>query len=131
MISVCILTRHRSQLLKSCPSPYLAVHPSDAAQLGLVSGDWAEVGAPGRQPARYAVRVTDDVPPGTAFVPFHWGAHRHAGGSVNTLLDSAVDPASGQPGLKFAAVAIRACQSDPALARAETTFPGGNAHDLD
>jgi assimilatory nitrate reductase catalytic subunit len=57
--------------------------------------------------ARYEVRVTDDVLPRTVFVPFHWGAHRHAGGSINTLLDATADPRSKQPGLKFQAVLVR------------------------
>jgi anaerobic selenocysteine-containing dehydrogenase len=95
------------QLLKSCPTPYVAVHPADARRLGLVEGAWAEIRVAGRGQARYEVRVTDDVLPGIVFVPFHWGAHRHTGGSINTLLDPAVDPRSKQPGLKFRAVQVR------------------------
>jgi anaerobic selenocysteine-containing dehydrogenase len=96
------------QLLKTCPTPYLAVHPADATRLGLVQGGWAELlGSPERGMARYEVRVTDDVLPGMVFVPFHWGSHRHTGGPVNALLDSEVDPRSKQPGLKFQSVLVR------------------------
>jgi ferredoxin-nitrate reductase len=94
------------QLLKSCPTPYVAVHSSDATRLGLADGAWAELRR-GRHEARYEVRITDDVLPGTVFVPFHWGGHRHSGGSLNSLLDSEMDPVSKQPGLKFQAVRMR------------------------
>jgi anaerobic selenocysteine-containing dehydrogenase len=55
----------------------------------------------------YEVRVTDEVLPGVVFVPFHWGAHHHTGGSINTLMDAEVDPRSGQPALKFQSVMLR------------------------
>jgi anaerobic selenocysteine-containing dehydrogenase len=93
-------TRHVPQLLKSCPTPYVAINPSDAARLGLVEDDQAELHVVGHGESRYAVRITNDVLPGTVFVPFHWGAHRHGGGPVNTLVEIAVDPRSKQPSLK-------------------------------
>jgi len=100
-------TRHVPQLLKSCPTPYVAINPSDAARLGLVEDDQAELHVVGRGESRYAVRITNDVLPGTVFVPFHWGAHRHEGGPVNTLVEIAVDPRSKQPSLKSQPVQVR------------------------
>jgi anaerobic selenocysteine-containing dehydrogenase len=100
-------TANVPQLLKSCPTPYVAVHPHDAERLGLASGGWAEIRQPDRGHVCYEVRITDEVLPGTLFVPFHWGTHRHAGGSVNTLMDGNVDPRSGQPALKFQSVTLR------------------------
>ena len=100
-------TRHVPQLLKSCPTPYVAIHPSDAAGLGLEEDDQAELRAVGRGASRYAVRITDEVLPGTVFVPFHWGSLRHAGGPVNTLVGTAVDPRSKQPSLKSQPVQLR------------------------
>jgi ferredoxin-nitrate reductase len=100
-------TRHVPQLLKSCPTPYVAIHPSDAARLGLEEDDQAELRAAGRGESRYAVRITDDVLPGMVFVPFHWGALRHEGGSVNALIETAVDPRSKQPSLKSQPVQVR------------------------
>jgi ferredoxin-nitrate reductase len=96
------------QLLKGCPSPYVAVHPSHAARLGLRDGAWAEIRSPGRAGVRHIVRITDDVLSGMVFVPFHWGKHRHDSGSINELLDSEADPRSKQPALKFQSVLIRA-----------------------
>jgi assimilatory nitrate reductase catalytic subunit len=100
-------TANVPQLLKSCPTPYVAVHPHDAERLGLEAGGWAEIRRPDRGQVCYEVRITDEVLPGTLFVPFHWGAHRHAGGSVNTLMDADVDPRSKQPALKFQTVTLR------------------------
>jgi anaerobic selenocysteine-containing dehydrogenase len=100
-------TRHVPQLLKSCPTPYVAINPSDAAGLGLKEDDEAALVAVGRGESRYAVRITDEVLPGTVFVPFHWGGLRHAGGPVNMLVESTVDPRSKQPSLKSQPVQLR------------------------
>jgi anaerobic selenocysteine-containing dehydrogenase len=100
-------TGHVPQLLKSCPAPYVAIHPSDAARLGLAQGDCADIISDARDAVRFEVKITEDVLPGSIFVPFHWGAHRHAGGAINTVLDTEADPRSGQPGLKFQAVRVR------------------------
>jgi predicted molibdopterin-dependent oxidoreductase YjgC len=95
------------QLLKSCPRPFVALHPSDALELGLADGEMAEVAVEGRGLVALPAHVTDDLLPGTAFAPFHWGALRHAGGPVNDLTNSAFDPISKQPGLKLTAVQVR------------------------
>ena len=100
-------TRHVPQLMKSCPTPYVAIHPADAARLDLHEDDWAELRVAGRGGSRYAVRITDEVLTGTVFVPFHWGALRHDGGSVNTLVETAIDPRSKQPSLKSQFVELR------------------------
>jgi anaerobic selenocysteine-containing dehydrogenase len=95
------------QLLKSCPDPFLALHPADALELGVGDGDLAEVDVEGRGRVALSARVTDEVAPGTAFAPFHWGALRHAGGPINDLTNAAFDPISKQPGLKLTAVRVR------------------------
>lgn len=60
------------QLLKSCPEPYLPLHPdnADAPQIG--NGDWVVVASPGRGLARMTARVTPDLLPGFAYASFHW-----------------------------------------------------------
>jgi len=95
------------QLLKSCPEPYLAIHPADAASLGIVDGEWTEIDAPDRGSLILRARVADDVQRGAVFAPFHWGGLRHAGGPLNAATSPELDPASHQPGLKFAAVRVR------------------------
>jgi anaerobic selenocysteine-containing dehydrogenase len=106
-------TANVPQLMKSCPTPYVAIHPSDATRLGLGPGDWADIVCEGRDAVSFQVRLTDDVSPESVFVPFHWGAHRHAGGPINTVLDMQVDARSGQPGLKFQAVKVRKSHMPP------------------
>jgi anaerobic selenocysteine-containing dehydrogenase len=95
------------QLLKSCSQPFLALHPSDALELGLADGDVAEVQAAGRGRVALPARVTEDLLPGTVFAPFHWGSLRHPGGPINELTNPAFDPISKQPGLKLTAVRVR------------------------
>jgi anaerobic selenocysteine-containing dehydrogenase len=64
-----------------------------------------------RAAVRYEVRISDDVLPGTVFVPFHWGAHRHTAGSINTLVGPQLDPMSKQPALKSQLVSLRPTHS--------------------
>ncbi len=83
------------------------MHPTDGASLGLADGGWAEVAERGGARSFFKVRVTDTVPAGATFIPFHWGARRHGGGPVNSLTDPTFDPVSKQPGLKYARVRVR------------------------
>jgi anaerobic selenocysteine-containing dehydrogenase len=100
-------TGHVPQLLKSCPGPFVALHPSDALELGLADSDLVEVATDDRGRVTLPARVTDEVQRGTAFAPFHWGALWHAGGPINDLTNAAFDPISKQPGLKLTAVRVR------------------------
>src|SRR4051812_36696769 len=71
-------------LLAAEPHPFLELHPVDAGE--LVEGEQVRVRSR-RGSALLRVRITDAVPPGTAFAPFHWGAlHLEAGaGALNTV----------------------------------------------
>jgi anaerobic selenocysteine-containing dehydrogenase len=83
----------------------LVVNRADAARLGLVSGDRAEVASRvGR--IELPVEVSDDIAPGVVSIPHGWGhdrpgaelsvASRHAGVNSNILTDDLlVDPLSG------------------------------------
>jgi ferredoxin-nitrate reductase len=123
------------QLMKSCPEPYLAVNPEDARDLGVEDGDWLEVQAPAGSPARFQARVTSELPQGAVFAPFHWGTLRNNGGSLNTTTDSAFDPVSKQPALKYRIVQVRpvarrAIPIEPessAIESADTTESEGGA----
>jgi assimilatory nitrate reductase catalytic subunit len=86
--------------------PFVQLHPLDAARFGLAYGDLAEVATAA---ARIVVRleITDAVTPGQAFVPMHWGSVFASDARVGTLIAPAVDPISGQPELKCAAVCVR------------------------
>ena len=95
------------QLLRSCPEPYVAIHPEDAGVLGIGDGDQIELASRGAGRATFPARVTTDIRQGSLFAPFHWGANRHPGGSANDLTPDALDPISKQPGLKHAPVKVR------------------------
>jgi ferredoxin-nitrate reductase len=117
------------QLMKSCPEPYLAIHPDDAQALSIEEGALVEVEATRGAPARFAARITDDVPPGAVFAPFHWGTLRNDGGSLNTTTDAAFDPVSKQPGLKYRIVRIRPVAGRIPVISAPPA--GANAHSTD
>ncbi len=86
--------------------PFVQLHPLDAARFDLTFGDLVEVASAA---ARIVVRleITDSVAPGQAFVPMHWGSVFASNARVGTLIAPAVDPISGQPELKMAAVRVR------------------------
>ncbi len=69
--------------------------------------------------------MTDAVPPGVLFMPFHWGDAFAEGVAANYLTVADIDPISKQPELKYAAANIalapgarrtRELASDPSLA---------------
>lgn len=93
------------QLTKKDPEPFVEIHPDDAAENRVVDGEWIYlVGRRGRCYAR--ARVTDTIRRGLLFTPFHWGDLFHAETNANYVTNSAFDPVSKQPELKFCAVRI-------------------------
>ena len=93
------------QLTKKDPEPFIEIHPDDAAENEVNDGEWIYlVGRRGRCYAR--ARVTDTIRRGLLFTPFHWGDLFHAETNANYVTNSAFDPVSKQPELKFCAVRI-------------------------
>ncbi|MGA0542211.1 molybdopterin-dependent oxidoreductase [Neotabrizicola sp. VNH66] len=85
--------------------PYLEIHPADAARLGLEADGLAQVTALG-ETAVLRVLLSDRVAPGNPFAPIHWTAETAARGRVGVVIPGPVDPVSGQPALKSAAVSV-------------------------
>ncbi|MDR7127030.1 molybdopterin-dependent oxidoreductase [Pseudotabrizicola sp. 4114] len=86
--------------------PYLEVHPTDAARLGLAPASLAELSNDqGRSVLR--VMISDRVQPGHPFAPMHWTGETAPTGRIDVLVPGLTDPVSGQPASKSAAVAIR------------------------
>lgn len=131
------------KLLKLNPSPFVELHPDDAEAHGITAGDLVEVSSRRGRVVLPAV-LTDRVRPGGLFAPFHWNDEHGEHVTVNSLTSDAVDPASLQPELKYAAVAIRrvgpapeaesgrpaegavpALAAPPALTPAESEYLGG------
>ncbi len=93
------------QLNRKDPEPFVEIHPDDAAENRVEDGDWIYlVGRRGRCYAR--ARVTETIRRGLLFTPFHWGDLFHAETNANYVTNSAFDPVSKQPELKFCAVRI-------------------------
>ncbi|MCW0213175.1 MAG: bifunctional nitrate reductase/sulfite reductase flavoprotein subunit alpha, partial [Pseudonocardia sp.] len=106
-----------AKLAKLDPGPFVEIHPSDAAELGIGEHDRvAIVSRRGR--AVLPARVTERVRPGNCFAPFHWNDLFGEDLAVNAVTNDAVDPASLQPELKACAVALSRVPAPVALNRA-------------
>ncbi len=97
------------RLMAQAPEPELVLHPGDAA--GIAAGELVRVGnAQGSAVLR--VRLDPGQRPGSCFAPMHWTARFAAGARVNAAVLPVVDPISGQPELKGAAVAVTRFAAD-------------------
>jgi ferredoxin-nitrate reductase len=110
--------------------PFVELHPEAAGEAGVKNGQRVRVvSARGGFLARAV--LTEEIEPGTAFVPFHWGDLWTDGGSVNEATHDAADPVSRQPELKGAAVRIEAArdgaseQEPPAWEEEFSAWDGG------
>ncbi|MBB6306987.1 molybdopterin-dependent oxidoreductase [Xanthobacter tagetidis] len=109
------------------PVPFVAVHPDDAARLGLAHGGLARVTS-AQGATVLEVRADPRQPPGTAFAPIHWSFANASHGPIGQLVQARTDPLSGQPDSKATPVALA---PEPApfegvlLARQGLTLPDG------
>ncbi|MDX2212453.1 MAG: nitrate reductase [Oculatellaceae cyanobacterium bins.114] len=87
------------------PTPFLEIHPRDAAKQGIVEGDLVEVRSR-RGVARFPAKVTQAIAPGTVFAPMHWGSLWAEGAEINNLTHSEACPDSLEPELKACAVQV-------------------------
>ncbi len=91
----------RSQINEAFPEAILEMHPDDAGNLQLISGDWVEVSSR-RGSVVCRVMVTGRSPVGTVFLPFHF-----VEAAANLLTLDKVDPRAKIPDYKMAAVKLR------------------------
>jgi assimilatory nitrate reductase catalytic subunit len=91
------------KLLNHVREPMLYVHPQDAARFKLRGHHIARIGnACGTVLAR--VVLDDDQRQGSVFVPMHWSNAFSRAGLVNAVIETQLDPISGQPEFKTQAV---------------------------
>ncbi|MVU83684.1 molybdopterin-dependent oxidoreductase [Nocardia sp. ET3-3] len=95
-----------AKLNKLNGTPFVEVHPDDAAKLDVREGDQLEI-ASRRGRAVLPVRISDRVLPGTCFAPFHWNDEQGEYLTINAVTNDAVDPISLQPEFKACAVRLR------------------------
>lgn len=90
-----------SKLHEIYPEATCEMHPDDARELRLETGDWVEVSSR-RGAIRLRVLVTGRSPRGTVFIPFHF-----AEAAANLLTAVQLDKRAKIPDYKNTAVAIR------------------------
>jgi formate dehydrogenase major subunit len=115
------MTRKSPLLERETPAGLLFIHPQDAAQLGLHEAQGVRVRSR-RGVLETRAHLTDDVPPGTVGMPYHF---REA--PCNRLTNSAQDPISHMPELKACAVALEPLPADQAP-RIELERPPEDCH---
>jgi assimilatory nitrate reductase catalytic subunit len=92
----------RVPILESlAPEAWVEVHPRDAREIGVKSGDWARVTSERGAVERIRVRVTTIVRAGEVFIPFHWDER-----CANLLTNDDFDPISREPNYKQCAVRL-------------------------
>jgi formate dehydrogenase alpha subunit len=95
------MTRKTPLLDREVPSPEIEINSEDAKRLEIRNG-WPVVVESRRGSLRIRAKISDAVPPGIVFIPFHFKE-----APANVLTGQAVDPKSGIPALKLSAVRIR------------------------
>ncbi len=110
------------KLMRRDPAPYLEVHPDAAAALGFEEGEVVQVSSR-RGTVRLPARISDAVPVGTVFLPFHWGDLFAPANAVNYLTLAATDPISRQPELKFCAVSVEKVHNSRSEALPDSARP--------
>jgi assimilatory nitrate reductase catalytic subunit len=98
-------TGKSARLMGHLAEPFCEIHPADAAAHGIATASLVQLESPhGTMLAR--ALVTTRQRRGSVFAAMHWTDQFAAKGRVDALVDDAVDPVSGQPGLKGSAVRI-------------------------
>lgn len=94
-------TRRVPELMDARPEVTMQLHPSAAADLGIVVGDLVQV-SNARGTVRARVDITRGIRHDTVFLPFHFAGD----GSANLLTEAIVDPTSAMPEFKRTAVTV-------------------------
>ncbi|HIC91752.1 MAG TPA: formate dehydrogenase subunit alpha [Syntrophaceae bacterium] len=95
------LSRRCSNLNRRYPEPFVEINPIDATVLGIDNGTFVRVSSR-RGSVIAKVRITERIPAGVLFIPFHF---REAAANLLTLI--ALDPIAKIPEYKFCAVNVK------------------------
>ncbi|MCW8893011.1 MAG: formate dehydrogenase subunit alpha, partial [Deltaproteobacteria bacterium] len=82
---------------------FAEINPEDARSLNIRERQRINVSSR-RGEIQVKAKLTDRVPPGQVFIPFHF-----AEGAANVLTNNALDPESGIPEFKVCAVRVTPC----------------------
>jgi sulfite reductase (NADPH) flavoprotein alpha-component len=106
-------TGKNKALRKSAPEPIVEINRGDARQFSIQDADFVEI-LSRRGKVMVQARVTEEIPRGVCFLPFHWGREQGFFKAANNLTITARDPVSHQPELKACAVRVRKVLEIPA-----------------
>ncbi|EAT11716.1 molybdopterin-dependent oxidoreductase [Bermanella marisrubri] len=96
-----------AQLNQHINEPFLQMHPTDAQQQNVHTGQIVQVTSQwGQMLAK--LEVTDNVKQGDVFAPMHWTEQLSSRGRINTVVNPHVDPFSKQPESKHTPVNVHA-----------------------
>lgn len=95
------MSRHSKGLVSRTPEAFMEIHPEDAKELGISSGDKIEVSSR-RGTITLKAELSERVDKGVVFIPFHYSE-----AAVNRLTITALDPIANIPEYKVCAVNIR------------------------
>ncbi|MBB6519812.1 nitrate reductase [Pseudoteredinibacter isoporae] len=87
--------------------PYIYINPKDAITLGVKPGGLIKAASRISEVTAFA-QISDDIASGQCFMPIHWSEQFASSANVSNLYASIVDPISGQPESKQAAVKLEA-----------------------
>ena len=96
------MTMRAAELKRAQPECYVEIHPEDAQQLNIQSGDKVRI-VSRRGEASIKARIIDTPRPGMVFVPWHW---EDKDSLINRVTIDAYDPGSKQPEFKVCAVKL-------------------------
>jgi len=96
------MTMRAPELKAAQPSAFVEIHPDDAKDLGIESGDMVKITSR-RGVSTIKARVVDTPRPKMVFVPFHWEDDESL---INKVTIDAYDPGSKQPEFKICAVKL-------------------------
>ena len=122
------MTRRCWGLRGVAPYEEIEIHPTDAANIGIVSGGTVRVSSR-RGEVQAVAKVTTRVTPGLVFMTFHYSES-----SGNMLTNSACDPITETPELKVCAVAVHtikestAHKTDISQQQGEEPVTGNHSH---
>jgi anaerobic selenocysteine-containing dehydrogenase len=109
-------TKRAPQLQEAAPRMWIELSERDAAELGIVEGDWVRVVS--RRGHVDAPARISHVRPGVVFAPWHYGSDPTT--AANELTLTAWDPVSKQPEFKVAAVRVERVRAGDGPAPAPT-----------
>src|SRR6185369_12860605 len=95
------MTRRTHLLDREERRAFVEIHPDDAARLGIRDGGIATLTSRRGEITVYA-KLTEAVPAGVLFMPFHFSE-----GAANALTNNKLDPESHIPEFKVSAVRVR------------------------